>query len=93
MNKNKIIHILRNPWGWSDDTISKARNDAADLLEQSIIGPFPVIEETHVKGMISVEEKIVSALDIDFGIKISPDGRIWICIDGKSFLRFKPKFP
>jgi len=26
----------------------------------------------------------------DFGIQIAEDGRVWICIDGVSFLRFKP---
>ena len=26
----------------------------------------------------------------DIGIQIAEDGRIWICINGVSFLRFKP---
>ena len=26
----------------------------------------------------------------DFGIQIAKDGRVWICIDGVAFIRFKP---
>lgn len=52
---------------------------------------FNVQPEKHVKGMISVETSIVSALDVDFGLQVSEDGRVWICVDGKAFLRFKPK--
>lgn len=28
--------------------------------------------------------------DDDLGIQISEDGRVWICINGKAFLRFHP---
>lgn len=50
-----------------------------------------VIPETHVKGFLTVEADIKSKADCDFGIQIAPDGRIWICIDGVAFIRFKPK--
>lgn len=26
----------------------------------------------------------------DFGIQVAEDGRIWVCVDGVAFLRFKP---
>lgn len=51
--------------------------------------------ETHQHGMLSIENKeAIEALDkggVDFGIQISTDGRIWICVNGMAFLRFKPK--
>jgi hypothetical protein len=27
----------------------------------------------------------------DFGIQIATDGRVWICINGSAFIRFKPR--
>lgn len=47
--------------------------------------------ETHQRGMISLEylpeERMIEG---DFGIQIAKDGRVWICIDGVAFIRFKP---
>lgn len=48
------------------------------------------LKETHTQGFLSVERNIESNLDCDFGIQIADDGRVWICIDGVSFIRFKP---
>lgn len=31
--ENKMIHILRNPWGWSEDEVRAARLWAADRLD------------------------------------------------------------
>lgn len=28
---------------------------------------------------------------VDFGIQIATDGRVWVCINGIAFLRFKPE--
>ena len=46
---------------------------------------------THQIGVLSIEldtgPKIIYG---HVGVQISIDGRIWICIDGKSILRFKP---
>ena len=47
--------------------------------------------ETHQQGFLSVEAVITkSIMDCDFGVQIADDGRVWICIDGQAFLRFKP---
>ena len=51
--------------------------------------------ETHQVGMISlenipkdmIEERMIEG---DFGIQIASDGRVWICVDGVAFIRFKP---
>jgi hypothetical protein len=48
-------------------------------------------EETHMDGITSLglhpeEDTIIG----DFGIKIAEDGRVWICLGGVCYLRFKP---
>ena len=52
---------------------------------------IPEIQETHITGHLSVEAEFSSLVNCDFGIQISEDGRIWICINGQAFIRFKPK--
>ena len=60
--------------------------------------------ETHQHGLISIEEvpdsiywsftrgQFKNVLVVgDLGIQVAKDGRIWICIDGVTFLRFKPE--
>jgi len=50
--------------------------------------------ETHQQGLISLEnlEKIKQQplSNADFGVQIATDGRVWICINGIAFIRFKP---
>jgi len=49
-------------------------------------------EETHMDGLISIEHEMQpGAFFGDIGIQIAKDGRIWVCIDGRAFLRFSPK--
>ena len=50
-------------------------------------------KETHQTGSLSIEKIITGTgiMECDFGIQIAKDGRIWICINGETFLRFKPK--
>jgi len=50
------------------------------------------LKETHLQGHLSVEADIKSSLNCDFGIQISTDGRVWICIDSIAFIRFKPSY-
>ncbi len=49
------------------------------------------LKETHTRGHLSVEANFTSLSDCDFGIQIAEDGRVWICINGQAFIRFKPK--
>jgi len=55
--------------------------------------------EEHQQGFISVENKkeilyrgvkFDETIRGDFGIQIAKDGRVWICINGISFIRFSP---
>jgi len=54
----------------------------------------PEYPEIHMNGILSIEnEEIVKPLvnkpGTDVGIQISNDGRIWLCVDGVAFIRFK----
>jgi len=56
--------------------------------------------ETHQTGVVSLENLSMLPFGIDhadhpyitcdLGIQIAKDGRVWICINGIAFLRFKP---
>ena len=50
--------------------------------------------ETHKQGHVSLENKEMieqmNLHDCDFGVQISHDGRVWVCINGIAFIRFKP---
>ena len=55
---------------------------------RGVVKPYP---ETHQQGHISVENMPESHwMDGDFGIRIASDGRVWVCINGVAFIRFKP---
>lgn len=52
------------------------------------VDPYPVL---HQKGVLSVESLLtVGGRHCDVGIQIARDGRIWLCVDGQAFIRFKP---
>lgn len=46
--------------------------------------------EQHDQGILVIDSLPSSKIDCDLGIKIGDDGRIWICVDGISVMRFKP---
>ena len=48
---------------------------------------------TTQRGNLSIENKEIinkMPLLVDVGIRIAKDGRIWLCVDGQAFIRFKP---
>lgn len=54
--------------------------------------------ETHQYGMISIHNQDMLLENLigdsrmgDLGIQVASDGRIWVCIDGVAFIRFKPR--
>jgi hypothetical protein len=50
--------------------------------------------ETHFQGLITLDNPEIlqdHAIHGDIGVQISSNGRIWICINGISFIRFTPK--
>ncbi len=48
--------------------------------------------ETHQQGLISFEYSAPGPTVVsgDLGIRVAEDGRVWVCIDGVAFLRFRP---
>ena len=54
---------------------------------------IPEYKETHIEGLISIENLPEKRhFRGDLGIQIAKDGRVWICIDGVAFIRFKPHY-
>jgi len=52
------------------------------------------IPETHVQGHLSIEnaEQIaeMDLQDCDLGLQVAWDGRVWLCVNGVAWVRFKP---
>ena len=48
------------------------------------------LKETQQHGFMSIEQLEIDSQFCDFGIQIAKDGRIWICVNGVAFIRFKP---
>jgi hypothetical protein len=52
------------------------------------------IPETHRRGFIQIHnQELVDTMDLqdaDFGLQVAPDGRVWVCINGLAYIRFKP---
>lgn len=55
---------------------------------------LPIVEETHQQGFLSIENlPLIQDMDVsscDVGIQTHDDGRIWLCVNGVAFIRFKP---
>ena len=54
-----------------------------------IQGFGPLYQEGH----LSIEHALPfesGGTDCTFGVQVAPDGRVWLCIDGVSWARFKP---
>lgn len=51
------------------------------------------IKEFHQTGVLSIENReMFSNVEnpCDVGLQVSFDGRIWLCVNGIAFIRFKP---
>lgn len=64
--------------------------DRGEEVARKLVNPLPVIEEIHLKGIVSLETGKIPFGEVDFGIQISKDGRVWICVNGIALVRFKP---
>jgi hypothetical protein len=49
----------------------------------------------YQEGHLSIEDdELIKRLDLQdchFGVQVSEDGRVWVCVNGMALLRFKPK--
>lgn len=54
------------------------------------------LPETHQRGVLFIENlESIQAMDksnCDVGLQVSHDGRIWLCVNGIAFIRFRPPF-
>ena len=50
----------------------------------------PLYQDGHlvVENMEVIER--LDLTDCHFGVQIAHDGRVWVCVNGLAFLRFKP---
>jgi len=52
------------------------------------IKSYPEIQQT---GYLSIEQDLhQGGKKCVFGVQVAEDGRVWICVDGISLLRFRP---
>lgn len=51
-----------------------------------------LLKELQQFLMAETDGQPFSVPKCDVGVQIATDGRIWICVDGAAFLRFKPSF-
>ena len=57
-----------------------------------MMGTVKPYDETHQRGYITIENVPDSThMEGDLGIQIARDGRVWVCINGLAFVRFRPK--
>lgn len=52
-----------------------------------------MIFERSGKGFLTIDNPKIKGGIYDLRINVGVDGRIWICADGESFIRFKPLTP
>ena len=57
-------------------------------IEAVRVGPI------YQHGQMTLDNpELIQRLDLtdcEFGVQISEDGRVWVCVNGIAFLRFKP---
>jgi hypothetical protein len=62
-----------------------------DEQQEDRMSEFP---ETHRQGFVQIHNQdLIDTIDLhdcDLGVQIATDGRVWVCINGVAFLRFKP---
>lgn len=57
-------------------------------INKKIINAYP---ETHLQGSISIEQTLSQGvIKGDIGIQIAEDGKIYLNINNKTAIRFKP---
>lgn len=68
--------------------------EAEEKEEEKVVQMFPIVDETYMSGNISIDNwqdhLKLHGQQVDLGIQIARDGRVWICVNGVSFIRFNP---
>lgn len=54
------------------------------------------VKLTHQKGALRIENlEMIRGMplkNVDVGLQVAKDGRIWVCVNGIALLRFMPEF-
>ena len=52
------------------------------------------VKEVHQQGRLSIDNveviKMMNLSNVDVGLQMSKDGRIWVCVNGMALVRFTP---
>lgn len=99
----EVLHILRNPWGWSEDSIRRVRLIAADVVEAvGTVDVEPVVSRPHPELIEIVEALRKIEGDEDVSAAMGVPGRMfagvavgWLRIvaDGIERAASSPKMP
>lgn len=59
-------------------------------------GWVPEFPELHQEGTTQLHnqeevERAIAAGEVDFGLQVAVDGRVWVCVNGMAYIRFKPR--
>lgn len=67
------------------DWIERERQEA---FPAGIQGFGPLYQDGH----LSIEsDPDFTGKNVNLGVQVAPDGRVWLCIDGVAWARFKPR--
>ena len=66
-----------------------------EMHVQSFSEPPDLTDALYQQGHMSLDATMVEfdPLDCTFGVQVNNDGRVWVCVNGVTFLRFKPAVP
>jgi hypothetical protein len=83
--KRKAKDLVKRKWVYWFKPLPEAYFDP----ENKTIDPYEV---THQEGIVSIENPLPDNREShgDLGVQIARDGRIWLCFNGSSLIRFKP---
>ena len=87
----------RRPDNISEEEHRREMEAADRLIAQNIEIDAPLFTgfgPMYQNGSIYMENpdliKRIDMTDCDFGVQVASDGRVWVCINGLAWIRFKP---
>ncbi len=93
-----MTDMIRSGDRLSDDDVAQMLGVGGDITRLAL----EVIERRardgepfYQRGMVSLDLTRVEydPLDCVFGVQVNHDGRVWVCLNSQTFLRFKPVTP
>lgn len=90
LTKNRVVRLLfSGNEGSPDLTFVEAEDESGRGIQ---VGEWSRQGDFQVLTLVVANEPQIEfdPLDATFGIQTHSDGRVWACINGSTFLRFKP---